>query len=147
LSAAGRGSYDPGVRFRDFLSSELERRRALNRRYSLRAYARALGVHHATVSRLLRGTGAIPSRSVRALGQRLGLAPRDLAAFLARENQEGVLAAIARPTFRPESRWLAATIGIPVDEINIALHALISGGRLRMTSSQRWTPAQEGLQP
>jgi len=41
--------------FPEVLASELARRRAKNRRYSLRAFARDLGLHHTSLSRILRG--------------------------------------------------------------------------------------------
>jgi len=126
------------MRFRDLLKSELERRRLSNRRYSLRAFARFLGVHHATLSRLLRGGGPVAPRCVRSIGGRLGLAAADVALLAGRENEAAVLAALRRPGFRADSRWLASAAGIPVNDVNIALHALLQQRRLRMLSRERW---------
>lgn len=126
------------MRFREALSADFDRRRAQNSRYSLRGFARVLGVHHAGLSRLLTGTQPVQERTIRALGPRLGLSSSQLAAMVAREDAAAVVAGIARPSFRPDSRWLATRAGISVDRVNIAIEALIRGGRLRMLSAREW---------
>lgn len=135
------------MRFRDVLALEFERRRRLNPRYSLRAFARALGVSHTTLSRNLRQGRPLAARRVVALGHRLRLPAADLEAYSVRETEEGVLAAIDRPSFRPDSRWLATIVGVSVDEINVTLHALLHRRRLAMTSSRRWTRLGEETAP
>src|SRR4029079_2422444 len=94
------------VSFRDIVSAEFARRRGHNPRYSLRGFARMLGVHHATVSRLLRTHGPVQSHTVLAIGQRLGLSSDDLLQWVAREDVAAVTKAIRRPSFQPNSRWL-----------------------------------------
>jgi plasmid maintenance system antidote protein VapI len=130
------------VRFREALSADFDRRRAHNSRYSLRGFARALSVHHASLSRLLNGTQPVQARTILALGPRLGLSSSQLAAMVAREDAAAVIAGIGRPSFRPDSRWLATRAGIPVDRVNIAIEALIRGGRLRMVSTREWHVSQ-----
>jgi transcriptional regulator with XRE-family HTH domain len=129
------------VRFRETVRTEFDRRRAVNPRYSLRRFARALGVHHATLSRLLRGRGAVPARAVRATGKALGLSPVDIARLIAAEETEAVIGAIGRPAFRADSRHLAMAAGIPLDDVNIALHRLLRDGRLRMVAPTTWIVA------
>jgi plasmid maintenance system antidote protein VapI len=130
------------VRFREAVAAEFERRRGHNRRYSLRAFARALGVHHATMSRLLATTRPVQARTVRTLGPRLGLSSSRIVAMVSLEDAASVAASIARPSFRPDSRWLASVAGIPVDRVNIALQGLLRSGRLRMPSVSRWLLTQ-----
>jgi len=95
-------------------------------------------VHHATLSRLLRGSHPIPAHTLTDMGARLGIAADDLAAFSVREDAEAIVMAIGRPTFRPESRWLARVVGISIDRVNISLQALLRNGHLRMLSKDLW---------
>jgi uncharacterized protein (TIGR02147 family) len=71
----------PGPDFRQHLQEELLGRCRRNPQYSLRAYARALGVNAATLSHILRGTRPLTQKSVLKLGTSLGLSPAELAKF------------------------------------------------------------------
>ena len=133
------------MRFTEILGNELARRRRQNPRYSLRGFARALGSHHATLSRLLAGRRPVSSQTIRAIGPRLGLTTKEIESLTAIEDAELVIEAIGRPTFRPDSRWLATRSGIPIDRVNIALHRLIYQRQLRMESPDRWTVSREGV--
>ena len=134
------------VRFREIVAAELERRRRRNTRYSLRAFARGLGVHHATLSRLLKTTRPAQIQTISAIGRRLGLSSDQIATLMCREDEAAVTLAIARPTFSPDSRWLASVSGISVDRVNIALQSLLRTGRLRMLTAREWQPVQrEGV--
>ena len=66
--------------FRELLQREFQRRLDANPRYSLRAFARALGVYHATLSSLLSGQRPISAKTIRQIGSSLGLTPKDLEA-------------------------------------------------------------------
>lgn len=101
-----------------------------------------MGVHHATLSRLLGGSRPLQSRTVLALAPRLGLSAATTAAMIAREDAAAVLLGIARPAFRPDSRWLASVAGISIDRVNLAVTALLRGGRLRMVSAGQWLVIQ-----
>lgn len=120
------------------MAAEFERRRRLNPRYSLRGFARVAGLHHSTLSRLLRGNRPVSVRTVDAVGLRIGFSPIDTAAFAAREDVVAVALAIDRSSFRPDSRWLASVAGISVDRVNISLQTLLRVGRLRMLSRDHW---------
>jgi transcriptional regulator with XRE-family HTH domain len=110
------------VTFRTVLQTELDRRRAGNARYSLRAFARALSVDHSTLSQILRGKRRVTARNVRALGRRLHLSAAAIAEHCAIEHESAVLAALTRPGFRADSRWVATIAGIPLDDVNVTLH-------------------------
>lgn len=127
------------MRFREQLAAEFERRRQQNPRYSLRGFARALGVHHATLSRLLSGSGPVQARTISALGERIGLTTAACAALVEREDTAAILWAVQRPTFRPDCRALASVCGLPIDRVNIALQALLRDGRVRMPAVNRWS--------
>jgi transcriptional regulator with XRE-family HTH domain len=126
------------MRFREAVAAELERRRRRNQRYSLRQFARGLGVHHSTVSRLLRGARPVPPRTLLTMATHLGMSPAQAADFLSREDDAAVVEAIRRPAFRPDSRWLASATGISVDGVNVVLQKLLRIGSLRMSSADRW---------
>ena len=131
------------MRFTEILVNELARRRRQNSRYSMRGFARALGIHHATLSRLIAGRRPVSAQTIRAIGPRLGLPAGDIESLVALEDTEFVIHTIKQPDFRPDSRWLATRAGISIDRINIALHRLIYQRQLRMESPDRWTVSRD----
>lgn len=126
------------MRFRETVRAALDGRRRSQPAYSLRRFARVLGVHHTTTSRLLKGEGPVAERSLRRVGARLGFDGRELARMCAVEREEAILEAVGRRAFRPDSRWLASASGIAIDQVNITLQALLRTGRLRMVSARVW---------
>lgn len=126
------------VRFRELLAAELARRQRLNPRYSLRGFARLLRINHSTLSRLLKSKRPVTARTVNALGPRLGLSPRRIAAIVADEDAAALIHCIQRTTFRPDSRWLASAAGISIDRVNVALQLLLRTRRLQMSSATQW---------
>jgi hypothetical protein len=127
------------VRFLELLREELARRRAANRCYSLRAFARHLRVDHATLSQTMRGRRRLTPRAVGRLGARLGLSRAAIDAICAATNDGVVLAFVGHPSFRPDSRWIAIRLGLPLDDVNMSLQRLLRGGALLMQSRDRWT--------
>ncbi|HEY8876580.1 MAG TPA: helix-turn-helix domain-containing protein [Roseateles sp.] len=123
---------------RQLLTATLERRRAVNPAYSLRAFAKSLGVHHATLTRLLAGRTVAKDGCVQRLGRRLGLSVDDIRQLGLAEARRGVCRAITRRDFRPDSRWLAAVTGLPVDAVNVALQRLLVDRVLVMRSRGDW---------
>ena len=78
------------VRFREAVHAELTRRCRQNVRYSMRGFARALGVHHATLSRLLGDDRPLQARTIQTLAPRLGFSPLgDSGLRLARRPRRG----------------------------------------------------------
>jgi transcriptional regulator with XRE-family HTH domain len=72
--------------FRKLLQREFQRRLDANPRYSLRAFAKALGIYHATLSSLLSGQRPISAKSIQKIGSALGLTPKDLETHLAKST-------------------------------------------------------------
>lgn len=64
--------------FRTILNREFTRRIRVNPRYSLRAFAKSLGIYHATLSALLTGTRPFTPKSIRMLATGLGATPRQI---------------------------------------------------------------------
>ncbi len=137
MNLAAAASTIPRVTFRAVLQSELDRRRAANVRYSLRAFARFLAVDHSTLSQILRGKRRVTARKVRALGRRLRLAAPAIDEYCAVEHESAILAAVRRPGFRADSRWLATMAGIPLDDVNVTLQRLLRKRQLTM-GRRRW---------
>jgi hypothetical protein len=125
------------------LDAELRRRRERNPRYSLRAFARRLGTHHSTLSRLLQRRRRLTPRAVRRLGERLGLSPMQIDDACLSENARSILGLVEDGRFRADSRWIATMTGIPLDDVNRALHWLLYERRLMMRSFTIWTRERE----
>lgn len=153
----------PDTSFRLLLQSELARRCSRNRQYSLRSFAHQLGVDPSTLSQWLRHRRPLTSRVIETIGQQLGLSPDRIRAYIDYEmrcppveaphtNQLtpetlaalehshalAVLELIHLEAFTPDSRWIAARLDISADDVNLALHRLVSLGLLRMHSKSVW---------
>lgn len=158
----------PANSFRLFLQAELGRRCAGNSQYSLRAFAKFLALDHATLSQLLRGKRRLTKSMIGKLGSHLGLTKVDLERYCLYEatlahlpEEPGNIRAIQRmaqdtaavigdwyhyaileltrlENFRPDSRWIARTLGLTPDEVNIAVSRLARLGMLEMVSRTRW---------
>lgn len=73
--------------FRIHLQEELVSRCRKNPRYSLRSFARALGVNHGILSLVLRGERKITPAMVQRMGLSLNLGSKEINAFLAQLNE------------------------------------------------------------
>jgi len=72
--------------FRTFLEQELSRRNSANPNYSLRAFARDLGVDSSFLSKLLNGKRSMTARTILSLAPRLALSEADVQAFIQKAN-------------------------------------------------------------
>jgi len=151
-------------RFRQLLQEELAKRCARNPRYSLRAFARYLRLDHSTLSQLLRGRRRFTARTIASLGARLSLPPgvitqfvelertppeswaarelrqlsRDAALSLAEWHHHAILELTRLASFKPDVRWIARVLDVPVDDVNVAITRLTRLGLLDMQSRTRW---------
>lgn len=123
---------------RRLLHEELTRRQLRNRRYSLRAFARDLAMHHASLSRVMRGRQRVRSVTLAEIAQRLRLAPDVVLQSALADADAAVLAAVGHPKFRTDSRWLAMMTGLSLDEVNASLQRLLRKRMLQMVSRQQW---------
>jgi uncharacterized protein (TIGR02147 family) len=150
------------------LQAELGRRCAKNSHYSLRAFAKFLGLDHATLSQLMRGKRRLTRKMITKLGTRLGLSEAqlsdnwtfeenalqfpseptklqalgqityDTAAIISDWYHFAILELTRLQDFRPDSRWIARVLGLNPDEVNIALARLMRLGLLEMVDQERW---------
>jgi transcriptional regulator with XRE-family HTH domain len=152
------------------LQAELTKRRERNARYSLRSFARDLGLDHSTLSQVLRGERRFPASRIAATGRRLGLNAEEIAAWKAaasapdastsermeqlrnwsaealaifgEPHHHELLQACHESSFQPDSRWLAAQLGVTVDAVNVAAARLARLGLLEMTGASHWRDVQ-----
>jgi len=106
-------------RLRTILANEFLRRRCANPRYSLRAFARSVGVEHSTLSQLLRGKRAMTWKSIGHIAGRIRWT-----------------GANALQTYRKHGAWdsrhIAGELGLSIDEVNVALSDLCLLGLIKM---------------
>jgi hypothetical protein len=122
------------------LDAEFRRRRNRNPRYSLRAFARSLGVHHSSVCRALSPRSRLTPPALQRLGSALGLSPAQISEAGLEEVEVRILKLAERQSFQPASRWIAMMTGFPLDDVNLALHRLLTKRRLAMRSTTSWIP-------
>ncbi len=154
-----------GASFRWLLSEELARRCGRNPQYSLRAFAAALSVDHATLSQWLRGKRPVTAETIERLGPRLGLSAEEIRDLVSRERlfpapgperpevrqlasdvasvvadwwHFAILELLRLDSFRPDSRWIARVLDLDVDTVNVALQRLLRLGLLEMAAPDRW---------
>ena len=127
------------MEIRERLKLEFARRVRRNPRYSFRAFARSLSIHHATLKRVLDGTRGLSPAAVGGLCTKLGYAPAEMRAARMNEDARKILQLVANPDFRPDCRWIAVKSGVDLDNVNRALHMLIHQRRLIMSTPERWT--------
>jgi plasmid maintenance system antidote protein VapI len=130
------------VDLRTRLTTEFSSRRERNPRFSLRAFARSLALHHTTVTRLVNGTRRASAPVLNRIGRRLGLSDSELVSMQRQEVAARILEAARLPDFRADSRWIAMKTGVELDDVNRALHLLIHERRLEMSSPSSWTVIQ-----
>lgn len=143
--------------FRLFLQSELTRRCSSNPSYSLRAYARSLGIAPSALSSILSGSRPITEKTKLRLGFALGLSVEEIKRFHGgrRSVSKGpklrfqqlaldtyavisdwyhyaILELIHLETFKPDPRWISKRLGITVTEVKIAVERLQRVGLLKV---------------
>ena len=131
----------PAVTFLHELQQEYERRTRRNHRYSLRAFAKTLGVDHATVSQWFRGARPMTPRAVETVGWTLGRLPRQLRdsfdASALDATSRRLLEAV-ESVQQPTTLALARRLGVSSDDINIALQRALRRGLLQMDQDGTW---------
>jgi uncharacterized protein (TIGR02147 family) len=157
-------SYD----LRSLLRERLNSAKARNPRFSLRAFAKQLGIDHSTLSQILRSKRRLSPRNLEIVGKRLGISQETLRLYAENgrgKSDSGKVAEDVRTFhfdldtfqflsiwyhcailelshiegFKTDSRWIAKTLGISVEDVNVALQRLLRLGLLEMEAPDRWT--------
>lgn len=152
--------------FRLFLQEELERRCKRNPRYSLRAFAHALQMHHGTMSQILRGTRPLSLKAMIKMGKLLGLNPEEMNSFfisrqfenpdantkslqfqqlsmdtfyaISEYYHDAILELTHLSCFRPDMKWIAKVLGITIHQVRIAVERLQRLELLTVDNSGAW---------
>ena len=161
--AISRAAFD----VRALLRERFQAATARNRRYSLRSFAKQLGIDHSTLSQVLRNKRELSPRALATIGKRIGLSDEaiqvyrqslkrktnanrasenirsvslDLDTFqlLSAWHHLAILELIQIKGFRADSRWIAKTLGISIAEVNVALQRLLRLRLLEMAEAGRW---------
>lgn len=150
---------------RQMLQLEFERRVAKNPRYSLRAYAKTLGIYHATLSALMSGARPFTLKSARSISVALGLSPTAVAEFAnetpaakrkaallidpvaddeysleANWRHDALLECLQLPKQSHDTRSLAASLGFTVAEVMSSLQLLERRRMIKRSTDGSWRP-------
>jgi len=120
ISLRQRYRVSAAVRLQTILQNELSRRRRVNPRYSLRAFARSVNLEHSTLSQLLRGKRAMTWKSIRQIAGTM------------RWTGTIILKMRTQPQKPFDSRLMAQTLRVSVDEVNVALTDLCLFGLMEL---------------
>lgn len=154
------------LEFQSYLRGELVQRCKKNPKYSLRAFAKALGMDPSTLAKILNGKRALGQKSIQALGKKIGLKPAEIASFLGGSSDDSADAAYDRLNldlfeiisdwhhhailelmtiegFEPNARWVARTLGISLSEVKEALDRLVRCQMLEISNGQ-WVERTSG---
>jgi uncharacterized protein (TIGR02147 family) len=120
------------MNMRHLLQTELSRRCERNPKYSLRAFAKALGMSHATLSQVISGKRPVSRKSVRKISECLALGPERRALGVAPSEFEqigvdtfsiisdwyhyAILSLLETPSSSIDPRWIARRLGISLAE-------------------------------
>ncbi|NCN28169.1 TIGR02147 family protein [bacterium] len=135
------------VEFRTFLKDELDRRTAKNPKYSLRSFARFIGISHTSLSCILRGQRPISSKTKTKVAMALGIDPEMVDQFddhplvdgsspnferigvdsyhlIADWHHDAILELVATRGFKDDPGWIASKLGIKRTEARVAVERL-----------------------
>jgi uncharacterized protein (TIGR02147 family) len=156
-------AYDIPSLLRERLRAAMRR----NPRFSLRSFAKQLGIDHSTLSQVLRSKRRLSPRTLKAVGKCMGLSKETIQAyeqsFKKKPNSQSasqdirsfhfdldtfqllsvwyhsaILELIQVQGFKTDSRWIANALGIAVEDVNVALQRLLRLGLLEMSGRDRW---------
>lgn len=124
----------------DRVRAEFERRRAINPSFSLRAFARRLGISHSALSRVCRGRSHASAATLAKLESRLGAHAVSAAESERSQRLARLAALLARPGFTADARWLAVRLGLSLDDVQVAIQDALRAGQMTMVAPGTWIP-------
>lgn len=154
--------------FRHFLQQELLRRSKANPRYSLRAFARTLGVQSGFLSNLLSGKRRITVTTIRRFGAKLKLNADQVEAFEYEKNLDAdqsiqfstisvdcfaiisdwyhfaILELMSVKGFQSNAHWVAKKLGLSLAETQTAVDRLIRLGYIKISKNGKWSAKDTG---
>lgn len=158
----------PAGDFRIFLQSELFRRCRRNPRYSVRAFARALGTDSSNLVKIMKGKRPASVQSIQSLGKRMGLTSGELKTFIEFHSKEresendfvyrltldafeiasdiqhySILFLMDTDDFKSDPAWIARRLGIKPSEVVAALERLERAHFIRQNENGVWSKTIE----
>jgi uncharacterized protein (TIGR02147 family) len=157
--------------FRTLLRQELEDRCMRNPSYSLRAFATHLEMDASTLSKILKGKRPLGESTISKLGSRIGLSDKEISVFVRIADKKGdhtveqmnfdqltydrfavisdwyhfvILELMQVNEFRPDSKWIAKSLGLQVSEIDAAIERLKRVGLLKVSKTGAWQDISGG---
>ncbi len=153
--------------FRLFLQRELVERCRRNPKYSLRAFAKSLGIVPSALSDMLNGKRTITPASIQRLGLALGLNLSEVRSFTegrkAKPSQDfqqltldtfaiisdwyhyAILELMKVKGFKSDLNWIARALGISKSEVNAAFERLCRVGLIAVDKRGRWRDTSGGF--
>lgn len=137
---------------RNWLIAELEERRRRNRRYSLRAFARDLGIDNSWLCKVLRGqrpvTPALLSRLEGVLPiptQRpYPVVPSEVFEKISDPLHDRFLEVLKLRDFRPDLTWAAERLKLPLEKVQMIFGNLKEAGLLQVDAAGNWLDSTQG---
>ena len=142
--------------FRGFLQGELRERCSRNSSYSLRSFARFLGISHTSLSCILRGQRPVSQKTKLKVASALGLAPDQLEMFqetdlpetqnfekisveqyhlMADWYHDAILELLHNKDFHEDYNWIASRLEISPYQARDAMERLILLGQVERTDA------------
>lgn len=132
------------LEFRLKLRDEFSRRLRANERYSIRAFAQAIGVDSSTLSQMMSGTRPVSLKKMKEISSKLGLtisteakaskdfSTLDLDAFsvISDWHHFAILDLTLLKTFKSDEKWIARKLGLTLHETVAAVERLKRLGML-----------------
>lgn len=146
--------FAPEIDLRNFLQQDFEMRKKKNSRYSIRAYAKKIGLSHSALTQIMNGSRPLTKRSIKMISENLKLDPslakkmneshqKDPIHFkqlkleslqaLSKWHCDSLLELFLVEDFKEDSAWMAARLGISQKECESALASLIEQGMIGRT--------------
>ncbi|MBX2987531.1 MAG: hypothetical protein KF802_06510 [Bdellovibrionaceae bacterium] len=111
-----------GITYRQILEIEFQRRVKKNPRYSLRAYARDLGLSASKMSEIMRGLRGMSGRAALRIAERIALPPEESRRFVLMVEVAHARSASAREKARHALAEISSgPVGEPLQEMNAFL--------------------------
>lgn len=147
--------------FRLFLKEELAQRCKKNPAYSLRAFAKLVGLSHPTLSQVLSGKRPLSRKAMLKIVDALSLSPDQVIQFqISREItfeeqfsplqvndfeiqgdwiHDAILELTHLKCFQPRAPWIAKVLEINIHQVNAATDRLQRAGLLKIDRKRKWT--------
>jgi len=156
-----------GEEFLIFLQDELAKRCRQNRRYSLRAFARSLGIDHSRLSKILRGKRPVSQELIMEVAARLDMSIEKLYGFISKTRQRNdpdyllvskdahelledpvnyrLLESMKLKSFNTDPNWLSKHLKVSKPVIYSTIERLQRIGLLKIHEDGTWTDLSKGF--